>query len=233
MPSASNIEDINTKESRTEESIAKDISNENDESSQQRTKLYELLKQREQCWWQARQQLINRKERKVVWYGENSLMMWLLWQLVSYVVVAMVLMFLSSLLNILLTLWQYVALFILQTVVFIAMLAAKGRTAKTLQRKIDKDEIVREEAFNEMIILAEDSLYPDVHAKSPISLRQVYECFDGSFHLATLHGLLQKEVDAGRLILGQQQMDAKILPPDLADDELDEHASEMVYKSTL
>lgn len=49
MPSASNIEDINTKESSTEESIAKDISNENDESSQQRTKLYELLKQREQC----------------------------------------------------------------------------------------------------------------------------------------------------------------------------------------
>ena len=113
------------------------------------------------------------------------------------------------------------------------MLASKSRMADSLQRKIDKDELMREEALNEMIILAEDSLYPDVHAKSPISLRQIYECFEGDFHLASLHCLLQKEVNAGRLILTQKQIEAEILPPDLADDELNEHASEMIYKSTL
>ncbi|HCT74168.1 hypothetical protein ACT3N8_12265 [Psychrobacter aquimaris] len=223
MPSISKANDLN----------ATDIQYENSDDTRQRTKLYELLKQREQSWWQARQQLISHKERKMFWYGENSLMMWLLWQLVSYVIVAMVLMVLSNLLGILLPLWQYISLFVLQTAIFMAMFAAKGRMANSLQRKIDKDELMREEAFNEMIVLAEDSLYPDVHAKSPISLRYLYEYLDGHFHLASLQCLLQKEVDAGRLMLGYQQVDAKILPPDLADDELNEHASEMIYKSTL
>ena len=223
MPSISKTNDLN----------ATGIQDENFDDAQQRAKFYELLKQREQSWWQARQQLISHKERKMFWYGENSLMMWLLWQLVSYVIVAMVLMLLSNQLGILLPLWQYIALFFLQTVIFVAMLASKSRMADSLQRKIDKDELMREEALNEMIILAEDSLYPDVHAKSPISLRQIYECFGRDFHLASLHCLLQKEVNAGRLILTQKQIEAEILPPDLADDELNEHASEMIYKSTL
>lgn len=244
MPSMLRTEDINIENSNVEDiNIAEDVNNENSSAktirnlyvnnSQQRIKLYELLGQREQCWWQARQQLLIRKERKMVWYGESSLMMWVLWQLVGYVIVAMALMLLNNLLDISLTLWQYFAVFVLQTVIFIFMLAAKGRTANILQRKIDKDEMVREETFNEMVILAEDSLYPDVHANAPVSLKQLHEYFDGRFHLATLHCLLQKEVDAGRLMLGKQQIDAKILPPDLADDELDEHASEMIYKSTL
>ena len=223
MPSISKANGLN----------ATDIEYENSDDTRQRTKLYELLKQREQSWWQARQQLISHKERKMFWFGENSLMMWSLWQLVSYVIVAMVLMLLSNLFGILLPLWQYIALFVLQTAIFIAMFAAKGRMANNLQRKIDKDELMREETFNEMIILAEDSFYPDVHAKSPISLRHLYEYLDGHFHLTSLHCLLQKEVDAGRLMLGYQQVDAKILPPGLADDELNEHASEMIYKSTL
>jgi uncharacterized membrane protein len=213
---------------------AKDINDENSNGSLlPRTKLYERLKQREHSWWQSRQQLINRKERKMFWYGENSLMMWFLWQLVSYVIVAMLLMLLSKLLGIMLPLWQYIALFTLQTIIFVVMLAAKGQMANTLQRKIDKDELLREEAMNEMIILAKDSLYPDVHAHAPLSLREMYEYFDKSFHLASLHCLLKIEVDAGRLILTQKNLEADILPPDLADDELNEHASEMIYKSTL
>lgn len=219
--------------SKNEDLDAKSIGDDNVDSSDHHTRLYELLKQREQHWWQVRQQMLLHKERKMVWYGENSLMMWLLWQLVGYVVVATVLMLLSNLFNIVLSLWQYVALFVLQTVLFIIMLMAKGRTANRLQRKIDKDELVSEEAFNEMIIIAEDSLFPDVHANAPISLRQIYDYFDGAFHLASLHGLLQKEVDARRLTLTRQHLDAKLLPPNLADDELDEHASEMIYKSII
>ncbi|MGP9689587.1 hypothetical protein ACT3TH_10540 [Psychrobacter sp. AOP22-C1-C5] len=219
--------------SKTEDLSAENINADTVDSDQYHTQLYELLKQREQYWWQARQQLLIHRERKMVWYGENSLMMWLLWQLVSYVVVAMVLMLLSNLFNLVLPLWQYIALFILQTVIFIIMLGAKGRSANKLQRKIDNDELISEEAFNEMVILAEDSLYPDVHANSPISLRQVYDYFDGKFHLASIHALLQKEVDAGRLMLTQQKLNAKVLPLDLADGELNEHASEMIYKSMV
>ncbi len=219
--------------SKTDERDAENIEENTGDSHQHHTRLYELLKQREQYWWQARQQLLVYKERKMVWYSENSFMMWLLWHLVGYVVVAMVLMLIGSLLGISLPIWQYVALFVLQTAIFVSMLMAKGRSASQLQRKIDKEELVSEEAFNEMLILAEDSLFPDVHANSPISLRQLYDYFDGQFHLSSLHSLLQKEVDAGRLMLKQQMLGSKILPPDLADDELDDHASEMVYKSMV
>jgi len=213
--------------------IAKDINNKNLDDSLQRSKLYKLLKEREQCWWQARQQLIDRQEKKVFWFGENSLIMWLLWQLVGYVVVAMALMLLNNMLNISLTLWQYISLFVLQTLIFVATFAAKGQLANKLQRKIDNDELMREEALNEMIILAEDSLYPDVHAKSPISLEALDDYLDGQFHLASLQCLLQKEVDAGRLIMEQQPPEVGVLPPDLADDELNEHASKITYRSTL
>ena len=213
--------------------IAKDISNQNLDEGLQRADLYKLLKEREQCWWQARQQLIERQEKKMFWYGDNSLFMWLLWQLVGYVVVAMVLMLLNNFLNISLPLWQYVALFVLQTAFFIGMLAAKGRLENQLQRKIENDELMSEEMLNEMVILAEDSLYPDVHAKSPISLEQLDDYLGGHLHLASLQCLLQKEVDAGRLIIGDQPLEMGVLPPELADGDLNEHADEIFYKSTL
>lgn len=238
MPSISKTEGLNAKNMTSEDVDVEDINVENNNNvnvhgSYQQTKLHELLKQREQSWWQVRQELINLKERKMVWYGENSLMMWLLWQLVSYVIVAMVLMLLNNFLSISLPLWQYIGLFVLQTVIFVVMLTAKGRNAHKLQRKIDKDELVREEAFNEMVILAEDSLYLDVHVKSPISLRQLYEYYDAQFHLSSLQWLLKREIDAGRLMLDEQHLEASILPLELADDELDEHASQMIYKSLI
>ncbi|MGE6246438.1 hypothetical protein ACQKCF_10610 [Psychrobacter proteolyticus] len=213
--------------------ITKDINNKNFDDSPQRSKLYKLLKEREQCWWQARQQMIERQEKKIFWYGENSLIMWLLWQLVGYVIVAMALMMLNNVFSISLPLWQYISLFVIQTLLFVSALAAKSQLANKLQRKIDNDELMHEEALNEMIILAEDSLYPDVHAKSPISLKALDNYLDGQFHLASLQCLLQREVEVGRLIMEQQPPEVGILPPELADDELNEHASEITYRSTL
>ena len=213
--------------------ISTDINDENRDSASARIKLYARLKEREQCWWQSRQQLIERQERKVFWYGENSLIMWILWQLVGYVVVAMILMLLNNILNMSLSLWQYVSLFILQTVLFFSIFAAKGRMENQLQSEMEKDSLLEEQAFNEMMVLAEDSLYVDVHAKSPISLKQLNDYLDGEFHLSSLHRLLQKEMDAGRLILGQTSLELGILPPDLADVELKEHADKIIYKSTL
>ena len=142
-------------------------------------------------------------------------------------------MLLSKLSNISLPLWQYMGLFAVQTLIFIAMLYFKGRFANHLQSKINQADVLREELLNEMTILAVDSLYRDVHAKAPISLRQIYEYYDGKFRLASLQRLLQKEVEAGRLILGQQQLKAQTLPLELADDELKEMARDMVYKSVL
>ena len=217
---------------KTNERGAKDITVQHFDGSQ-RVELYEQLKQREQNWWQARQQLTLLKERQMFWFGDNSFMMWLLWQLVSYVVVAMILMLLSKLLNMSLPLWQYMSLFAIQTLIFIGMLSFKGRIANHLQNKINQADVLREEALNEMTILATDSLYLDVHAKAPISLQQIYEYYDAEFHLASLHRLLQREVEAGRLMLGQQQIGAEVLPLELADEELKDHASEMVYKSML
>ncbi|MDE4455647.1 hypothetical protein [Psychrobacter sp. DAB_AL62B] len=199
----------------------------------QRIELYEQLKQREQAWWQARQQLTLLKERQMFWFGENSFMMWLLWQLVAYVVVAMVLMLLSNLLDISLPLWQYITIFVIHTLIFVIMLGFKGRFTTLLERKINQADLSSEETLNEMTILAVDSLYRDVHTKAPISLKEIYRYYDAQFRLASLHRLLQKEVEAGRLMYGDQKVDAGILPLELADDALKEHARGVIYKSLI
>ena len=195
--------------------------------------VYEQLKQREQAWWKTCQNLMLLKERQMFWFGDNSFMMWLLWQLVSYIVVAMVLMSLSKILDISLLLWQYIAVFVIQTLIFVVMFSFKDRLARHLEYRINQEDLSREEMLNEMTILATDSLYRDVHAKAPISLKQIYRYYDAQFRLASLHRLLQKEVDAGRLMYGDQKVDAGILPLELADDVLKEYARDIIYKSLI
>ena len=167
------------------------------------------------------------------WFGDNSFMMWLLWQFVSYIVVAMVLMLLSKLLDVSLPLWQYIALFVIQTLIFVVMFSLKGRIARYLADKINREDLSREEMLNEMTILAADSLYRDVHARAPISLKQIYRFYDAQFRLASLHRLLQSEIEAGRLMYGEQKVDAGILPLQLADDALKEYARGIIYKSLI
>lgn len=128
-------------------------------NSEQRTEFYKELQRREQQWWQARQRFIMLRERQIFWFGDNSLIMWLLWQLVSYVVVATVLMLLSKVLHMTLPLWQYMVVFGIQTLIFVTMFACKDRLANHLQSNIDKADLVREQALNEMVILASDSIF--------------------------------------------------------------------------
>ena len=201
--------------------------------NQQDLDVYERLKQLEQAWWKTRKQLILLKERQMFWFGDNSFMMWLLWQFVSYIVVAMVLMLLSKLLDVSLPLWQYIALFVIQTLIFVVMFSLKGRIARYLADKINREDLSREEMLNEMTILAADSLYRDVHARAPISLKQIYRFYDAQFRLASLHRLLQSEIEAGRLMYGEQKVDAGILPLELADDALKEYARGIIYKSLI
>ncbi|WP_182404996.1 hypothetical protein [Psychrobacter sp. GP33] len=202
-------------------------------NGERRTSFYQELQRREQQWWQARHRLITLQEREMFWFGENSLIMWLMWQLVSYVGVALALMLLSKLFEVHLYLWQYITVFGVQTAFFILMFVMKGRLANLMQDNIHKADLVREQMLNEMVILASDSIFPDIHAQSPISLQHIHERYDAQLRLASLQCLLQKEIDAGRLLLSQHEIEARILPPELADAELSPHASGMIYKSLL
>ncbi|MGP4789765.1 hypothetical protein ACTXGJ_11640 [Psychrobacter sp. 1Y11] len=200
--------------------------------SKHASKVCEQLKSREQQWWQAHQSLIDLKERQIFWFGESSMMMWLLWQLVSYFIVALVLMLASKMLNLSLSLQQYVLIFALQTLVFIAAFVFKGNLARLLQNKFHRAELKREQSFNEMMILASDSLFPDVHSQAPISLHSIYEQYDKQIQLMSLYTLLNREIDAGRLIL-QYETQAGSLPLELAEDELNDVAEDIIYRSTV
>lgn len=191
------------------------------------------LKAREVQWWQARRRMVTLKERQVFWFGDNSTMMWLLWQLVAYVVIAILLMLSARLLGISWSYWGYMLVFGLQTIFFFGMFAFKGHLANRIQNRIDKADITCEQAFNEMVVLAKDSIFADIHAQSPISLMAIYERYDAQLHLASLRCLLQGEVESGRLIIKQKRVDADILPIDLADKDLAKHATEILYRSTL
>ncbi len=210
-----------------------DVENINGDTGLKNASSCEQLTQREQQWWEARQSLIALEERWMFWFGDNSLIMWLLWQLVSYFIVAVVLMLLSNLLNVELYLWIYMTVFGAQTALFVIMLSSKGRLANRLQNRIDSADLVREQALNEMHILASDLILPAIHASAPISLQTIHERYKSHLKLASLQRLLQKEVDAGRLILGQYQIEAEVLPPELADEALSPYADKMIYKSLI
>lgn len=193
--------------------------------------IYEQLKQAEQQWWQARQRMVALKERELLWFGNNALMMWLLWQMVSYVIMAIGLMVFERLLGISLSLEHFLTIFALQTLIFILAFVFRGKLVNRLRKKVYKADMTREQALNEMIILATDSIFPDIHANSPISLQQIYERYDKELRLASIQRLLQSEIEANRLLLDSHQIEAQILPPELADDELAPFADEMIYKS--
>ncbi|GAA0309848.1 hypothetical protein [Psychrobacter aestuarii] len=198
-----------------------------------RAEFYQQLKRRERYWWRSRQRLIKLKERHMFWFGENSFMMWVLWQLVGYVLIAIVMMLINRWIQGSVNLWSYAVVFVVQTLLFLALLLYKSRFAATMQDRIDSAAVVSEEALQEMYILAADSLFPDIHAHAPISLQGIYERYHGELHLISLQQLLQKEVEAGRLLLAQQQADIYALPLELANDDLAASASKIVYKSIL
>lgn len=214
-----------------ESSLARADSIDNGVNHTVNTEIYEQLKEYEQQWWQARQQLIKLRSRQVFWFNDSSTMTWLLWQLFSYVIVAIVLMLLGKVLEVSLSMWHYLTIFGLQTLAFILALAFKGSLSERMQRRIQKADIAREQALNEMVSLASSSIFPYVHAKAPISLQTLHQCCDSQLRLASLQRLLQTEIEAGRLILEQHQIEAEILPPEIADAELSHYANEMIYKS--
>lgn len=196
------------------------------------TKICQQLKKREAQWWSARQRLVTLKQRQVFWFSENSSMMWLLWQLVGYVIVAIAFMLVYKILNTKLSLKDYMSVFILQTLFYITIFAFRGSLKNRLNNKIYRADMQREQALNEMIILASDSIYPTVHTGSAISLKSIHEQHKEQLRLASLHCLLNIEVAAGRLIL-QQHTKADILPLELADEELSLAASRIIYKSVI
>lgn len=203
------------------------------EVTPERTQFYNALRHREQQWWQARQQLVELKERQIFWFGDNSAMMWWLWQLVSCVVMIMVLMLLEKAVNLSLSIEVYLIVFALQMLIFIIMLTLKGRLGHYLQDSIHNQEMMSEQALNEMAILASDSLFLEVHDAAPVSLQHIYERHNAQLRLTSLYRLLQHEIQAGRLILNQPQLEADALPLELADDQLVLQANDMIYRSVV
>lgn len=200
---------------------------------QARAEFYQQLQKHEAHWWQTRQRLILLKERHLFWFGDNSMMMWLLWQLVAYAVAALLILSASNFFDVHITLLQYLGVFAAQTLFFMVMMVFKGRLANRMQNSIEKADLAREQALNEMYILASDSIFPDIHAQSPISLQSIHERYDANLRLASLQCLLQKEIDAGRLLLADYEIEAKVLPPEIADHELSPLAGDMIYKSLI
>lgn len=203
------------------------------DDNDKRTAFYEQLQRREAYWWQTRQQLTTLQEQHLFWFGDNSFIMWLLWLLVSYVIVAIVLMLIGRLFDIELLFWHYAVIFGAQTLGFIGLLFNKGRFANHTQQKIDDAIMASEEALQEMYILASDSIFPDIHAQAPISLQDIHSRYQAQLRLSSLQCLLQKEIDAGRLLIGQDQAEVQALPPELADDDLAAYANNMIYKSVV
>lgn len=132
-----------------------------------------------------------------------------------------------------LSLWQYSFIFALQAVIFLIMLASKGKLANKLQNSIDKTDMEREQALSEMISLATDCIFPNIHANAPISLQHIHQCYGSQLRLSSLQYMLQKEIEAGRLILGEQQTQTQMLIPEFAEDELPSYADKMIYKSLV
>lgn len=203
------------------------------EDCSRRAEFYEQLQKREARWWQSRQRLIMLQERHLFWFGENSLMMWLIWQFVAYVAAVLLLMSLSKVFDVQIALWLYLAVIGIQTLFFTVMIAFKSHLANRIQNSIEKADLIREQALNEMYILASDSIFPDIHAQSPISLQRIHERYEANLRLASLQCLLQKEVDAGRLLLADYQMEVQVLPPEIANEALPPHADGMIYKSLI
>lgn len=90
-----------------------------------------------------------------IWAGRDKLVSPACCQIISIGSLA------SKTLSFSLSIQQYVLIFALQTLVFIAALVFKGNLANLLQNKIHRAQLKREQSFNEMMVLASDSLFPN------------------------------------------------------------------------
>lgn len=194
--------------------------------------LMNLLTAQEREWLIAREQEIALRSRMVFWFGDNSNILWLLTQMIAYAIIAMIIMFFSSAFDWDLSVWHYAAVFILDTILFVIAYSFRDRLAKRLEQRIIQSDQLREQALNKLYALARDSILPDIHAHSPLSLLAIESRYQYRLQLVSLQLILQKEIEQGRLLLNHQDFSVQ-LPPEFADYELYQFAEKMIYKSLL
>lgn len=194
--------------------------------------LMHLLTAQEREWLIAREQVIALRSRMVFWFGDHSNILWLLTQMIAYAIIAMIIMFISRVFNWDLSVWHYAAVFIFDTILFVIVYSSRGLLAQRLEQRIIQSDQRREQALNKLYALAQNSILPDIHAHSPLSLLAIESRYQYRLQLVSLQMILQKEVEQGRLLLNHQDFSVQ-MPPEFADYELHQFAEKMVYKSLL
>lgn len=212
--------------------MGKPLANDSDSLSTVDGTKMNLLTNQEREWLAAREQVIALRSRMIFWYGDNSNILWLLAQMIAYAIIAMVLMFCSRAFDWNLTIWHYMAVFILDTILFIVTFSSRRRLAQHLERRIVRADQHREQALQKLYALAVETILPDIHAHSPLSLSAIENRYQYRLQLASLQLILQKEIEQGRLLLNHQDF-AVHLPPEFAEYELHQYAGQMIYKSLL
>jgi hypothetical protein len=212
--------------------MGKALANDSDSLSTINGNMMDLLIDQEREWLMAREKVIALQSRMLFWYGDNSNILWVLSQLISYAIGTMLLMFLSRLFDWDLTLWHYVAVFIIQTAAFVIAYTSRGRLAQRLERRIAQSDQRREQSLDRLYTLATDSILRDIHAHTPLTLLDIESRYQYRLQLASLQLILQKEVEQGRLLLNHQDFTVH-LPPEFAEYELHQYAGQMIYKSML
>lgn len=191
-----------------------------------------VLTAQEREWLAAREHVIALQSRLLFWFGDNSNILWMLAQLISYAIGITVLMFLSRVFDWDIALWHYVVVIIIQTAIFVLAYSSRGRLAHRLEQRIAESDQRRAQSLDKLYTLAVDSILPDIHAHSPLSLSAIESRYQYRLQLASLQLILQKEIENGRLLLSHQDFTVH-LPPEFADYELHQYAEQMIYKSLI
>ncbi|WP_131668223.1 hypothetical protein [Psychrobacter pygoscelis] len=186
----------------------------------------------EQRWFHIREHMIARQSRMVFWFGDNSRVTWLLALLISYVISSMLMMLVMNTLGWERSLRDCALFFVGQGIVFLIIYTLRAKLAQQLQQSINKFDWELEQILNDMYELANVSILPDIHSHAPLSLTEIGQRYHSELQLTSLQLILKKEIEKGRMLLNYQDFEID-LPPEFAESELIEYASNMIYKSLL
>lgn len=194
--------------------------------------LIEQVRVCERKWQKARARLISLEAQKVFWFGKDSNQAWLVAQLISYVVVIMSFMAAAQIFSLNWSIWDYVGVIMLQSLVFVVFYVSRRKLENHLQSRIERWRAQSELSLIELHNVANDSILPDIHAHSPLSLLAIKSRYNNQIRMASLERILRKEIDNNRMRLHAQGLEI-LLPPEFAEDELRAQANKMIYKSLL
>lgn len=196
------------------------------------------LKRRAKLWLILRQKWQKKQARYALWFGETSLMMWLLALMCSYFLLAILVMFYGQRFDLLfdgLVVW-FGGVFLVWTLVVGILYWQKNNLKDFFYHRLTQLELRIEENFSEMYVLARDSILPEIHAMPSMSLSKLYHYYQGEMSLISFYAILQEEVALHRMgvrYLGQNDYEMLSSFDDVFYQDLLKHSDEIVYFSLL